>query len=76
MTGLVGGVMDPRELARLRREAAEEAARTQAAAELGAAEGEAYDRRVDELVAAWTAGWDGAGLPTVGGLLGWFRRRR
>lgn len=32
--------------------------------------------RVDELVAEWTAGWEGAGHPTVDGLLGWFRRRR
>lgn len=78
----MAGILDPRDLHRRRVEAAREAAGEQARAELGepatADERATFDRRVAELVAGWTEGWEGAGLPrgTAVRWWGWLRRRR
>jgi hypothetical protein len=79
----VGGIVDPRDLHRRRLEAAREAAVERARSELGEPgtkeERAAFDRRVAELVAGWTEGWEGAGLPRGTAAPWWdrlLRRRR
>lgn len=76
-------VVDPRDLYRKRRTAAEAAARERLSKELGepgtAKDRQHFEREVDRLLDEWTAGWEGAGLPRgrfpLPGL-GWLRRRR
>ena len=76
-----GMVMDPRHLYRLRLEAAKKAPRQQVEKDRGepatAEEQQQFDEEVDRLVAEWTEGREGLGLPRGGTpLTAWIRRRR